>query len=162
VSCRYLTFDQQVLASYRNEPHKFELETDSFEGTLTLTQTYYRELDEAGNTDEWLSLKLRFSCLLTVPQKPGPRFNNLFEIVLSVHAVSELQEPRFRAHHEWFLGHRTSTLSIVLPSIFTDGSIMAFDTGSNAYNIASDRVGLKPEDFQVSFHLTWVPPIRPK
>jgi hypothetical protein len=56
-------FDQQVLASYRNEPHKFDLEADSFEGTLTLTQTYYRELEEAGNTDEWLNLKFGYRTL---------------------------------------------------------------------------------------------------
>ena len=36
---------------------------------------------------------------------------------------------------------------------------MAFDTGSNAYNIAIDVLGLRPEDFRVSLHLTWVPPI---
>lgn len=56
-------FDQQVLASYRSEPHKFHLETDSFEGTLTLTQTYYRELEESGDTDEWLNLKFGYRTL---------------------------------------------------------------------------------------------------
>lgn len=43
----------------------------------------------------------------------------------------------------------------------TDGSIMAIDTGSNAYNVASEQAGLKPGDFHVSFHLSWVPPIQP-
>ena len=56
-------FDQQVLASYRNDPHKFALETDSFEGTLTLAQNYYRQLEQAGNTDEWLNLKFGYRTL---------------------------------------------------------------------------------------------------
>ena len=56
-------FDQQVLASYRNEPHKFDLETDSFEGTLRLTNAYYRGLQQSGNTDEWLDLKFGYRTL---------------------------------------------------------------------------------------------------
>ena len=56
-------FDQQVLASYRNEPHKFAVETDSFEGTLTLRQNYYQELEESGNTDEWVNLKFGYRTL---------------------------------------------------------------------------------------------------
>jgi hypothetical protein len=53
-------FDQQALASYRNEPEKYELETDSFEGRLTVTSTYYEELDAAGRTDEGLDLQFGY------------------------------------------------------------------------------------------------------
>jgi len=56
-------FDQQALASYRNDPHKFAVETDSFEGTLTLAQDYYRQLEESGNTDEWINLKFGYRAL---------------------------------------------------------------------------------------------------
>ncbi len=57
-------FDQQVLASYRNDPHKYELETDSFEGTLTVTRAYYREMEESDNTDDWLSFKFGYRALV--------------------------------------------------------------------------------------------------
>ena len=57
-------FDQQVLASYRNDPHKYELETDSFEGTLTVTRAYYREMEESDNTDNWLSFKFGYRALV--------------------------------------------------------------------------------------------------
>jgi hypothetical protein len=45
-------FDLQVLASYRNEPHKYLVESDSFEGRLRITEEYYRELEQLGKTDE--------------------------------------------------------------------------------------------------------------
>ena len=56
-------FDQQVLASYRNDPHKFSVETDSFEGTLTLAPSYHRQLEQSGNTDEWLNLQFGYRAL---------------------------------------------------------------------------------------------------
>ncbi|MGA3136677.1 MAG: hypothetical protein ABSC88_11855 [Terracidiphilus sp.] len=40
---------------------------------------------------------------------------------------------------------------------FTDGSIASIDTGSNAFNLASDRSDLRPEDFNVDFRIHWVP-----
>ena len=375
-------FDQQVLASYRNNPHKYELESDSFEGTLTLTKAYFQELEEGGNTDEWLSLKFGYRTLadgelavtLWVPdlmkakmhqakwmgfylENPvwtfpderfeqwakryiggswdidnGPKFKlaelvnvisgfttetvghrlykhtvdssltfpagenthryqdaharlygflidglnkqcikalakklgksmnfendntrkaleRIFPELLAPSAFSDamdlVSEQRRLADHgvrpraerqaafstftqdlrlclkaleevfkclEKHLGvdgvsaskknearkwlplirdtqfaqasiHKSTNLvgktverveygdretmdgvheseAVILH--FTDGSIMAFDTGSNAYNITSDRVDLKPEDFHVSMHLTWVPPIKPK
>ncbi len=55
---------EQVLASYRDDPHKYELETDSFEGTLTVTRAYYREMDESNNTDDWLSFKFGYRALV--------------------------------------------------------------------------------------------------
>ncbi len=56
-------FDQQVLASYRNEPNKFTLEDDSFEGTLTLTQSYAEELEINGSTNGWLSFRFGYRAL---------------------------------------------------------------------------------------------------
>ncbi|HEX6371172.1 MAG TPA: hypothetical protein VF006_19795 [Longimicrobium sp.] len=42
-------FDQQVLAAYRNEPDKWVIKTDYFEGHVGITETYYWEIqDSAG------------------------------------------------------------------------------------------------------------------
>jgi hypothetical protein len=51
-------FDPQVLAAYRNEPHKYIIESDYFRGTLQTTEAYYCELAEAGRQDE--SVYIRF------------------------------------------------------------------------------------------------------
>jgi hypothetical protein len=56
-------FDQQALASYRNEPEKYVIETDSFEGTLTLTSSYYEELEKLDRTDEYLNLRFGYRAL---------------------------------------------------------------------------------------------------
>ena len=39
---------------------------------------------------------------------------------------------------------------------FTDGELLAIDTGSNVVNIA-DQAKIKPNDFHVDLNLTWVP-----
>ena len=39
---------------------------------------------------------------------------------------------------------------------FTDGSLLAIDTGSNAENL--DCKKHRPEDFHVDFRVQWVPP----
>lgn len=43
---------------------------------------------------------------------------------------------------------------------FNDGSIVALDTGSNAWNLSRDSGGgsFGPQDFHVDFHIQWVPP----
>lgn len=56
-------FDQQVLASYRNEPDKYEITSDNFEGTLTATDEYYRELETAGKTNEYISIRFGYRTL---------------------------------------------------------------------------------------------------
>ncbi|HEV2499817.1 MAG TPA: hypothetical protein VGY31_09590 [Terriglobia bacterium] len=56
-------FDQQVLASYRNEPHKYEITSDNFEGTLTVTHEYYKELETAGKTDEYIRIRFGYRTL---------------------------------------------------------------------------------------------------
>lgn len=56
-------FDQQVLASYRNEPHKYEITSDNFEGTLTVTGQYYKELETAGKTNEYISIRFGYRTL---------------------------------------------------------------------------------------------------
>ncbi len=56
-------FDQQVLAAYRNEPHKYSIASDYFEGTLSVTSEYYSELEAAGKTDESVSIGFGYRTL---------------------------------------------------------------------------------------------------
>src|SRR6185437_1132253 len=56
-------FDQQVLAAYRNEPHKYEITSDNFEGTLTLSDKYYRELETAQKTNEYIDIRFGYRTL---------------------------------------------------------------------------------------------------
>lgn len=50
--------------------------------------------------------------------------------------------------------------SEVLICRFTDGSVLAIDTGSNASNISATHRDLSPEDFTVDLDLHWVPPLK--
>jgi len=56
-------FDQQVLAAYRNEPHKYRIESDYFEGELTITNEYYNELESTGKTSEVVSIRFGYRTL---------------------------------------------------------------------------------------------------
>jgi len=56
-------FDQQVLAAYRNEPHKYSIESDYFEGSLSVTNEYYIELEAAGRTNESVSIGFGYRTL---------------------------------------------------------------------------------------------------
>jgi hypothetical protein len=56
-------FDQQVLASYRNEPHKYTVASDYFEGTLGVTNEYYAELEAVGRTSEYVSIRFGYRAL---------------------------------------------------------------------------------------------------
>ncbi len=56
-------FDQQVLAAYRNEPHKYKIETDYFEGSLSVTSEYFLELEAAEKADESVSIQFGYRTL---------------------------------------------------------------------------------------------------
>jgi hypothetical protein len=56
-------FDQQVLASYRNEPQKYTITSDYFEGTLTVTDEYYRELEAERRTTGYVSVRFGYRTL---------------------------------------------------------------------------------------------------
>jgi hypothetical protein len=55
-------FDQRVLASYRDEPDKWIVETDFFEGHLSITDTYYRQLEQEGN-QRYLDIRFGYRAL---------------------------------------------------------------------------------------------------
>ena len=56
-------FDQQVLAPYRNEPHKYLIASDYFEGSLSVTNEYFLELEAAGKTNESVSVGFGYRTL---------------------------------------------------------------------------------------------------
>jgi len=56
-------FDQQVLAAYRNESHKYRIESDYFEGELSVTNEYYRELESIGTTSEFVRIRFGYRTL---------------------------------------------------------------------------------------------------
>lgn len=56
-------FDQTVLAAYRDEPHKYTIESDNFEGQLSVTDEYYGELENAGKTSEYVSIRFGYRTL---------------------------------------------------------------------------------------------------
>jgi hypothetical protein len=56
-------FDLQVLAAYRNEPDKYEVQTDFFEGRVSTTESYYLRLEEAERTSESISVMFGYRTL---------------------------------------------------------------------------------------------------
>lgn len=56
-------FDQQVLASYRNEPDKYIIKSDYFEGELTVTSEYYDKLEKIGKSNEYVSIRFGYRTL---------------------------------------------------------------------------------------------------
>ena len=56
-------FDQQVLASYRSGPHKYSIASDYFEGSLSVTNEYFMELEAAGRTNESVSVRFGYRTL---------------------------------------------------------------------------------------------------
>ncbi len=56
-------YDQQVLAAYRNEPHKYRIESDYFEGKLAVPNEYYSELESAGKTSEVANIRFGYRTL---------------------------------------------------------------------------------------------------
>ena len=56
-------FNQQVLASYRNESDKYLIETDSFDGTLTLTESYLATLLSEQSQAEYFRIRFGYRTL---------------------------------------------------------------------------------------------------
>lgn len=58
-------FDQQVLAAYRNEPDKWILETDLFEGHLRITNDYYELLEASASNEDSVDIQFGYRTLDT-------------------------------------------------------------------------------------------------
>lgn len=56
-------FNQQVLAAYRNEPDKYKIESDYFEGELNVTNEYNGELENSGQTSEVIRIRFGYRTL---------------------------------------------------------------------------------------------------
>jgi hypothetical protein len=56
-------FDPTVLASYRAEPDKYEVNTDYFEGTVSITTRYYESLPESAREAEYIGVKFGYRAL---------------------------------------------------------------------------------------------------
>ncbi len=56
-------FELQVLAGYRNEPHKYAIKSDFFEGEIRITDEYYDELESSGNTSNSINIQFGYRTL---------------------------------------------------------------------------------------------------
>jgi hypothetical protein len=56
-------FDPTVLASYRAEPDKYKVDTDYFEGEVSVTSVYYESLPEGQRDSAYIGIKFGFRTL---------------------------------------------------------------------------------------------------
>jgi len=56
-------FGPQVLAPYREQPDKYRVVTDQFEGRVALTDTYYMQLDEVARKKEAIDVRFGYRTL---------------------------------------------------------------------------------------------------
>jgi hypothetical protein len=56
-------FDQQVLAAYQNEPDKYRIESDYFEGRLRVTNEHYDRLESQGKAGETIDIRFGYRTL---------------------------------------------------------------------------------------------------
>ena len=56
-------FEPEVLAAYREQPDKFKLTTDHFEGHLTISSEYFARLDDKGQDNEYIEVRFGYRTL---------------------------------------------------------------------------------------------------
>jgi hypothetical protein len=56
-------FSPAVLAAYREQPDKYMLTTDQFEGRVTVTSAYFAQLDDAAQDSEYIDVKFGYRTL---------------------------------------------------------------------------------------------------
>lgn len=56
-------FNPAVLAPYREQPDKYTITTDHFEGRVTVTSAYFAQLDEAAQDKEYIDVKFGYRTL---------------------------------------------------------------------------------------------------
>jgi hypothetical protein len=56
-------FEPEVLAAYREQPDKFDLATDHFEGHLSISSPYYARLDEKSQDQEYIETRFGYRTL---------------------------------------------------------------------------------------------------
>lgn len=58
-------FDQQVLASYINEPDKYDVITDYFSGRVSTTDKYFKKLSQLKKEDEYINVRFGYRTLIS-------------------------------------------------------------------------------------------------
>ena len=58
-------FDRQVLAPYQAQPDKYTYRTDYFEGSVTLTDSYYHQLNDAELEREYIHIQFGYRTLVS-------------------------------------------------------------------------------------------------
>ena len=53
-------FEADILSYYENNPHKYEIDADYFEGNINTTDIYYYELESCGKADEYISIRFGY------------------------------------------------------------------------------------------------------
>ena len=56
-------FEQAALAAYLDQPNKYAIQTDYFEGRIVTTDAYYRELKVTNRTDEYIDVRFGYRTL---------------------------------------------------------------------------------------------------
>src|SRR5712692_3507250 len=56
-------FEPEVLAAYREQPDKYKLNTDHFEGHLNISSEYYARLDDKGQDKEYIEVRFGYRTL---------------------------------------------------------------------------------------------------
>jgi hypothetical protein len=56
-------FNPAVLAPYREQPDKYIITTDHFDGRVTVTSAYFAQLDDAAQDKEYIDVKFGYRTL---------------------------------------------------------------------------------------------------
>lgn len=56
-------FEPQVLAQYREQPDRYIFKTDNFEGRITVTSSYYQQLNDAEKDEEYIEVLFGYRTL---------------------------------------------------------------------------------------------------
>jgi hypothetical protein len=56
-------FETEVLAAYREQPDKYELKTDYFDGHLNISSNHYERLDDQGRDKEYIEVRFGYRTL---------------------------------------------------------------------------------------------------
>ena len=128
---------------------------------------FYRDLEAATTAyEELLALiESKFSVSANHELRRHEIMNSLPKIdesktIESDHSICEATRMEGKTVEKVWIGRRENAKgahqSEVIYMQFTDGKILAMDTGSNALDFKQNPA-MKPDEFEVDFRLTWVP-----
>jgi hypothetical protein len=53
-------YESDVLSSYRDNPHRYDLDTDYFEGELKTSESHFQVLEEQGNENDYIHIRFGY------------------------------------------------------------------------------------------------------